>query len=127
MGLNSQTRKRWGVDRVESYATCEVPSMFENALGGRCFSPWGYAEGGVGSPNQFTHNYRRARWESEADLDTPGFYSVATRNQLPGSGFVKTLANRSVCRCRCRCRQQPPDTLDPFVWGLVGRPGWVGG
>jgi hypothetical protein len=103
VGLNPSGRSsgdalRWRAADVAAYSTCRIPAALHDALssgsGSGCFREWGYVEDGVGRPNEFKLPYRETAWQSATELNTPGYYSVRTRMQLPGSGYVKTLANR---------------------------------
>lgn len=63
VGLNEPTRERWTSANLDKYASCEVPEMFQDAMGGRCFRDWGYKTSGLGAPQQFHKNYRLASWQ----------------------------------------------------------------
>jgi len=80
VGLNDEPGpwRDGGADGIAMYSTCDVPSLFENALYGRCFAPWGYRRHGVDPPNQFRHVYRGMAHQSADELDTPGWYTTTT-------------------------------------------------
>jgi len=92
----SSRSAQWQASDVPLYATCNVPAVFENAYSSGdqgCFREWGYKETGVGAPNEFVLPFLGVEWQNHVELNTPGHYSVQTRAQLPGSGYVKDLAN----------------------------------
>lgn len=96
VGRIPSSSTQWQASDVPQYATCDIPALFADAFSSGdqgCFREWGYKENGIGAPNEFTLPFRGVEWQNHIELNTPGYYSVQTRAQLPGSGYVKDLAN----------------------------------